>query len=147
MASWKVNPIMEWSTNGGTSWTLISDHNREPLDISVERIENAQRLANGTLRRYVVAKKRSLSLSWSNIPSKQTSLLTNGISGDALEAFHNNNDGEFLVRLRAGSDRDTTFTGTQGTILTVMITEFSKTINKRGINFDLVDISMTLEEV
>lgn len=147
MASWKVNPIMEWSTDGGTTWFLVTDHGRSPLSITVERIENKQRMADGTLRRYVVSKKRSFNCSWDNIPSVETDFLANGEPGEWIEDFHNDVDGAFHMRLREGSDRDLTLTGLNGTVFTVMITDFSKDIVKRGPAFDLWNLDITLEEV
>jgi hypothetical protein len=147
MATWKTNPIMEWSSDGGTTWNQISDHGRDPLEISVERIENAQRMADGTLRRYVVAKKHTFQCTWAGLPSVAGVQLANGKEASWVENFHDTVNGSFLVRLRAGSDRDTTFTGTQGTIYTMMITDFSKTIGKRSTAYDFWDIDITLSEV
>lgn len=144
---WTTNPIMEWSTDGGTNWTKISDHGRSPLSVSVERLETKQRMAGGTLRRYVVAKKRTFSCSWENLPDKATTFLANGQTGDWMENFHNTVDGPFHMRLREGSDQDTTFTGLNGTIYVVMITDFSKEVTKRGKAFDLLNVDITLEEV
>lgn len=147
MATWKTNPIMEWSSDGGTTWYAISDHGRDPLQITVERIENMQRMADGTLRRYVIAKKHTFDCSWSMLPSATGTQLANGQSGSWMETFHDTINGSFLMRLRAGSDRDTTFTGTQGTIYTVMITNFSKDVAKRGFTYDMWNLDFTLEEV
>lgn len=147
MATWKTNPIMEWSSDGGSTWNQISDHARDPLQVSVQRIENVQRMADGTLRRYVVAKKHTFTCSWTGLPSVSGTQLANGQPGSWVESFHDSQNGSFLMRLRAGSDKDTTFTGTQGTIYTVMITDFSKTIGKRSMTYDFWDMSVTLEEV
>lgn len=147
MASWTTNPIMEWSVDGGTTWTKISDHGRSPLSVSVERIENKQTMADGTRRRYTVTKKKTWSTSWENLPDKASAFLTNGQPGDWMENFHNTVDGSFLMRLREGSDRDATFTGTQGEVYEVMIADFSKEIVKRGQSFDLWNLDLTLEEV
>lgn len=144
---WSGNPIMEWSDDGGTTWNKISDHGRDALQISVNRIENSQRMANGTMRRYTVAKKHSFQVSWSNIPSAAVELLANGESGTWMEDFHDSHNGSFKMRLRAGSDQDLTLTGLNGTVLDVMITEFSKEVVKRTPTFDLWNLSMTLEEV
>lgn len=144
---WTDNPIMEWSTDGGATWTKISDHGRSPLSVSVERIENKQRMANGTLRRYVVSKKRSWSTSWENLPDKNVAFLANGQAGSWMENFHNTVDGSFHMRVRAGSDRDTSITELDGEVYEVMITEFSKEIIKRGQAFDIWALDMTLEEV
>jgi hypothetical protein len=147
MATWKTNPIMEWSSDGGTNWNQISDHGRDPLQITVERIENVTRMADGTMRRFVVAKKRTFECSWNGLPSLSGSHLANGKEATWLENFHDTVNGAFLVRLRAGSDRDTTFTGTQGTIYNMMITDFSKTIGKRSFAYDFWDVDITLVEV
>lgn len=149
---WTTNPVMEWRDPRPASptfnqWVLISDHARSPLSVSVERIENKQRMANGTMRRYVVAKKRTWSTSWENLPDKATTFLTNGQPGAWMETFHNDVDGAFDMRIRAGSDRDVNLGTNGGTIVKVMIADFSKEIVKRGIEFDLWSLDITLEEV
>lgn len=144
---WTTNALMEWSTDNGVTWTRISDHGRSPLSVDVDRIETKQRMADGTLRRYVVSKKRSFSCSWENLPDKAVSFLANGQSGSWMENFHNTVDGSFMMRLRAGSDMDVNITGTNGIIATVMISDFSKEVLKRGKSFDLWSLSITLEEV
>jgi hypothetical protein len=138
---------MEWSTNGGSTWTKISDHGRTPVSINVTRIEKQQRMADGRLRRYVVAKKRSFSCSWKDIPSVATELLANGQPGEWMENFHDTVDGSFHMRFRAGSDRDLVLTGMSGEVLEVVITDFSKEVTKRGPAFDLWNLDITLEEV
>ena len=144
--SWKTNPIMEWWDDrlAEPGWVKISDHNRGPLSIDVERIENKQRTVGGTLRRYVVTKKRNFSTSWDNIPSKKVAMLANGEAGEWMEDFHNDHDGAFKIRLREGSDINSE-TGIEE--VTVMISDFSKEVIKRGANTDLWTLSLTLEEV
>lgn len=144
--SWKDNPIMEWWDDRlpVPAWVKISDHNRSPLNIDTERIENKSRMADGTLRRYVVAKKRTFSCSWDNLPSKPTQMLANGQAGDWMEQFHEDHDGEFLIRLREGSDQGSE-TGIEEVL--VMISDFSKEVVKRSTAADLWTLSITLEEV
>lgn len=155
--AWTTNPVMEWLD--GATWVKISDHGRSPLSISVERIENKQRMADGTLRRYVVAKKRTFSVSWDHLPDKSVSFLANGQPGEWMETFHNATDGSFKMRLRAGSDESialaSALTRTGGDPLladnsrefTVMISDFSKEVVKRAKDFDMWSLSITLEEV
>lgn len=151
---WKENAIMYWSTDG-TTWNKISDHNRDPLAITVERIENRNRMTDGTLRRYTVAKKRTISVSWSMFPSKQnpsyggrTGLGTvdGGWAGEDIENFHNSVDGRFYLKLRKGTDEAKAASDGTIEVMEVMITDFSKDIEKRGV-VDLWSLSITMEEV
>lgn len=49
---------------------ILSDHNRAALEMSTERIEQRQRMANGTMRSYHIADKLTISTSWSMLPSR-----------------------------------------------------------------------------
>lgn len=152
--AWTDNSIVFWSTDG-TVWNKITDHNREPLSISVERFENKKRMVDSTLRRYTVNKKRTFRLSWSMLPSKRNAsyggkialtTVDGGWAGEDIESFHNLNDGMFYMKIRKGADEAKAIT--DGTIETVqvMITDFSKDIEKRGV-VDLWSLDITLEEV
>jgi len=52
---------------------IVSDHNRSELSLSKQRIENRQRMVNGTMRSYHIADKINLSTSWSRLPSRSYS--------------------------------------------------------------------------
>jgi len=52
---------------------IVSDHNRESLNLSKERIENRQRMVNGTMRSYHIADKVNISTSWQRLPSRSFS--------------------------------------------------------------------------
>lgn len=56
------------TTSTGTVLTL-SDHSRSPLSVNYEMIEKSSRMANGTMRRYVVAKKHTYSCQWTMLPT------------------------------------------------------------------------------
>ena len=150
---WKDNALMYWNDSG--TWRKITDHNRSPLTVSVERIENKQRMVDGTLRRYVVTKKRTYSCSWTSLPSKNSqvyagktglSTVDGGWSGDDMENFHDATDGSFQMKLRVGIDEAKAISDGTIEVVTVMITDFSKDIVKRGVT-DYWDVSITLEEV
>ena len=139
--AWTDNAAMFW--HDGTAFRKITDHNRQPLNVNIERIEKKARMANGTLRRYTVAKKRTWSTSWDMIPStnsKANGLTTadGGWAGEEIESFHNSHNDAFQMQLRRGD-------GTTETV-TVMVTDFSKDIAKRGV-VDFWNLSITLEEV
>lgn len=161
MADWTTNSIMFWQDAGGT-FRKITDHNRSALSESPERIENKQRMADGTLRRYSVAKKRTWSCDWSLLPSTNSkgvgSLTTadGGWAGEDIENFYNITDGAFRMILRRGSangktpptptDAQLPYRDSDFYIVKVMISDFSKSVAKRGL-VDLWDMSITLEEV
>ncbi len=49
---------------------ILSDHNRSPINIVPQRIEQKQRMVNGTMRSYHIADKLVLSTSWTMLPSR-----------------------------------------------------------------------------
>jgi len=59
-----------------STWYKLTDHNREPIEINPELIENQSRMANGKMRKYVIAKKNTISTSWSFLPSNDSSTTT-----------------------------------------------------------------------
>lgn len=52
------------------NFIILSDHNRAPISMSAYRIEQRDRMINGTMRSYHIADKMNLSTSWSNLPSR-----------------------------------------------------------------------------
>jgi hypothetical protein len=48
---------------------IVTDHNRAPLNISYDTIENSARMANGTMRRYITANKKKIATSWDQVPA------------------------------------------------------------------------------
>ncbi|QNN99143.1 minor tail protein [Streptomyces phage Faust] len=124
--------LMRWNGNA------ITDHNRQPLSVDVERIEKKQRMANGILRKYIVADKRTFGASWNMLP-KLTAQTVDGFWGaDAIEEFYNTVTGSFSLELSDGDSETNTYN--------VMFSDFSKTISKRG-SVDFWEVSVTLEEV
>lgn len=126
------NAIMMW---GGQK---VTDHNRSELSVDVERIQTVKRMANGRMRKYVVADKRSFSVSWKDLPDNRAYTVDGFWGGRDIEAFYNANAGEFELKVTNGNGTVETFT--------VVFTDFSKTISKRG-EFDFWQISVQMEEV
>jgi len=57
----------------GEEWEnfiILSDHNRSSLNMTKERIENRERMINGSMRSYHVADKITISTSWQRLPSR-----------------------------------------------------------------------------
>lgn len=124
--------LMRWNNNA------ITDHNRSELNVTPERIENKQRMANGRMRKYVTADKRTFSCSWDMLPKKTTQTVDGFWGGEAMEDFYNATAGSFTLEITDGDGEVYTYS--------VMFSDFSKVIKKRG-SVDFWQIDVTMEEV
>jgi hypothetical protein len=124
--------LMRWSGNS------ISDHNRSELQISPERIEKKQRMADGTMRKYVVADKMTFSVSWRELPHSASFTVDGFWGANEMTQFYLLNMGAFELELTYGD----------GTVVdyTVMFSDFNSSISKRGV-YDFWEVSATMEEV
>lgn len=116
----------------------LSDHNRGELTVNNERIETSKRMANGKLRKYVVADKRKFSVSWTDLPSTVTNTVDGFWGGREIINFCRAQAGAVTLKLTHGDSASETFT--------VVISSFNHDIKKRGA-YDFWDISIELEEV
>ena len=162
---------IEVSLNGST-WYKLTDHNRGPIDISPEIIQKENRMANGTLRKYVVAKKDVISVSWNFVPGKSDCIVDGNYGGSWLTAFYNANCFVpiYLRVIRAGhldpavgsAPTDSSYKSAQGTYSTqgtqgtqyigykqyrVFMTDFSSSIVNRTRVTDYLDISIEFTEI
>ena len=53
-------------------WRNITEHNRSEFAVDSMRIEQTQRMSNGTLRKFHIADKKRFGLSWSMLPTYRT---------------------------------------------------------------------------
>lgn len=122
--------IMTWGGN------KITDHNRSDLSVDVERIEEATRMANGTLRKYIVADKRSFSCSWDDLPHNAGFTVDGFWGKNEIENWYDTVPGDFELKLFFGDGTTKTYV--------VMMTKFSANISKRGLyDFWKVDVELT----
>jgi hypothetical protein len=177
--------------NTESSFIILSDHNRSSIDISNERIEQRQRMANGTMRSFFIADKLTVSVSWSMIPSRGFAVYPNfeqdfgrpaiitpadkgkpdpftyfahkseqytadgGAGGGEMLDWYEEHTGPFWVLLsydkynQFGEDTQARQKLAQySQALQMYISNFSYSVIKRGgNNFDMWDVSVTLEEV
>lgn len=118
----------------------LSDHNRSPISINLEKIENKDRMANGTLRKFIVATKRTIKVSWENLPRQDAVTADQHWGAYSLKSFYNTyGDGAFWVTINYGDETNES--------LQVMFESFNMKLSKRGIYTDLYDIDLGLEEV
>jgi hypothetical protein len=94
-------PVGSIITIAGSS---LSEHNRQPVQLSNNRIESSQRMANGTLRKFFVADKESISVSWGMLPSFNTFTVDGGWGARDLKNFYESAQGRtsFTVTIKYG---------------------------------------------
>jgi len=154
---------------------ILSDHNRAELSFTPERIEQRKRTINGRMRSYHIADKTGMSVSWSNLPSRayySPAAFDNygksiyegqpgefasdgGAGGNEIVDWYKNHKGSFWMFL--AYDKYTNFGKSQSAfghlaqyneVVEVMFSDFNYSVVSRGgSNFDLWNISVTLEEV
>lgn len=154
----------EFGVSGDSSreFIVVSDHNRGPLDFGVQRIENRQRMVNGRMRSYWVADKRTLTISWENLPSRSfgsdpnfntstgkpdTSAdqytIDGGAGGGELLEWYETHYGTFYVFLSYDKFPSLSLTGASidasynrlteySEVLEMYITDFTYSVDKRG---------------
>lgn len=172
--TYKIQSGIQLSLDNGSTWLPLTDHNREPVNISLELIETQSRMASGAMRKYVIAKKHNISVSWKYVPSRTSECVDGNFGAAWLESFYQANAG-IPIRLRivsselsadtttgsAPSETVNTFrTGLQPVGQTptradatgsqeysVFMTSFSKTIINRTKLSDYVDMSIDFTEI
>ncbi len=116
----------------------VTDHNRSDIGVDVERIESVKRMANGTMRKYVIADKRTISTSWENLPESSTYTVDRKWGLEEMKSFYAETLGEF----------DLTITYSDGgtETISVMVTKFDYELTGRG-RYDFYSCSISMEEV
>jgi hypothetical protein len=146
-------------TGANGTWQKLTDHNRSPIKISPEIIEAESRMANGKMRKYVIAQKNNISVSWNYVPSKTSECVDGFYSAAWLESFYKSNSGLpiYLKVVSSELDPDPAFgalpAGTFATAQTgskvynVYMNGFSKTIINRTRISDYVDMNIEFTEI
>ncbi len=155
---------------------ILSDHNRGEMSFTPQRIEQRQRTINGRMRSYHIADKMTINVSWNLLPSRsfyqnaefntetgkspyqnntQEFTADGGAGGVEILDWYNNHPGPFWMYLAYDKysnfgDDNAAFghLGQYNEIIQVYFADFNYSVVKRGgNNFDLWNISVTLEEV
>jgi hypothetical protein len=140
------------SANGGDGalkYNKVTEHNRAQFDIQNERIEKQQRMANGTLRKFYVADKKTFNLSWDMLPSYRTLTVDGAWGAEDLRSFYASTEGQGSFNIRINLAKDgTNQENTSGKYeqYTVVFGSCSFTVLKRGIQ-PFWNVSLMLVEV
>jgi hypothetical protein len=168
----EINAVSD--ANQNERFLILSDHNRGPIDIKNNRLEQKERTINGKMRSFYIADKNTFSVSWQNLPSRSFSNLANfnnstgakdagldnytvdgGAGGNELLDWYLNHKGSFYLFVAYDNyiklkDQNNTYNrlGEYQEVIEVLFSDFSYSVNKRGYSkHDLWDISLSLEEV
>lgn len=133
------------------NWNKLTDHNRNPIDISTELIETQARMANGRMKKYVVSKKNTISASWTYVPSKTSETADLNNSAAWLELFFRSNAGSpiyvKIVESELNDSQNFVTAQHNSKVYFVFMTNFSKTIINRTKLSDYVDMSIDFTEI
>jgi hypothetical protein len=113
----------------------LSEHNRSPMSIGYNRIEKTQRMANGTLRKFFIADKKTFNVSWEQLPSYSNYTVDGGYGALDLKTFYEGTLGKssFPVTISYGPIIDGT-TETRNMIFT----SFSCEVTKRNVYSEVI---------
>jgi len=141
---------IESQTTPSSVFTSVSEHNRQPIEVTTDRIQQTTRMSNGTLRKFFIADKKQFSISWRMLPAT-TSYTTDGYWGakDLIDFYErslthasgSSGQATFRIKLNYAQEGAQSFA-----TYTVNCTSFNATLIKRGVVAHW-DVSITLEEV
>ena len=118
----------------------LSEHNRNPVGIGYNRIEKSQRMSNGTLRRFFIADKKTLTVSWNMLPSYSNYTVDGGYGALDLKAFYESvAQSTFNVKLKTS-----TLTGSTDNSFTMVFSSFTCELMKRNVFSDITVKSATI---
>lgn len=165
----------ETDTSLTNQFMILSDDNRDSINMRSDRIEKRERMINGRMRSYHIADKLTISTSWKMLPSRSFSLdpefnsegksaltgpsqqyTTDGGAGgvDILD-WYENHKGSFWVYLAydkksnfGTDDNSYAHLAQYNQLVEVFFSDFNYSVIKRGSStYDFWDIDITLEEV
>lgn len=106
----------------------LSEHNRQPVSISKNRIEKTQRMSNGSMRKFFIADKENINITWDMLPSFSTFTVDGGYGAVDIKSFYEGSaskasgalsgQNSFDVTIRYGSPYLITGISSNGTTVT-----------------------------
>lgn len=134
----------------------LSDHNRQPISIQTNRIEKQQRMANGTMRKFFITDKKTISVNWNMLPSLSTFTADGGYGAIDLRSFYEGTAAKASGALSGTSNFDVTlvYGGTATQTLNMIFTSCSFELVKRNVKQvtgdtaqEFWNVSLSMEEV
>ena len=133
----------------------LSEHNRQPVSISTTRIEQSKRMSNGTFRKFFIADKEAISVSWNMLPSFSTFTVDGGYGAVDLKSFYEGNAAKSAGALSGRSTFDVSINyGSVTKQLEMVFTSCSFEIVRRNVKENTGDtpqefwnVSISMEQV
>lgn len=135
----------------------LSEHNRQPISITPNRIEKTTRMTNGTLRKFYVDDKMTINMSWSMLPSYSTFTIDGGYGALDLKSFYEGTATKASGALSGQNTFDVTVrygSGSTTETYTMIFTSCSFEVIKRNAKIatsdtpqELWNVSLSMEEV
>lgn len=125
----------------------VSEHNRSEFSMGTNRLKQSLRMANGTLREFIIADKKIFSVSWSMLPSYRNETVDGAWGAEDLKTFYESAAGQSAFRIKI----NTSFTpasveASSNNIYTVVFSNFDCTLSKRGLQ-PYWSVNFSLEQV
>jgi hypothetical protein len=86
---------------------LLTEHNRQPISISTNRIEQITRMSNGTARKFFIADKLTVSASWNKLPSRSTFTVDGKYGALDIKDLYDSSNGQGTVTVIIKHANDT----------------------------------------
>lgn len=134
-------------TDTTKAWIKLSEHNRGDIAMEIERIEQSQRMANGSLRKFFVADKKRFNVSWTMLPGTRGYTVDGEWGALDLIEFYNSSEGQSTFDIRLNFAKSGTSQESSGyEPYTVSCASFSAILVKRG-QVPFYNVSMSMEQV
>lgn len=131
----------------------VTEHNRGPLTLDNNRIEQSTRMADGTLRKYFIADKLNISVSWDMIPSFRNETVDGAWGAEDIKNFYESAAGRVPFRIKINPTvfnplliTDPTMPLSDDYTYLVMFTSADFTVVKRG-QQTYWNVTIALEQV
>jgi hypothetical protein len=135
----KITPIINGSASISAS-LVLTDHNRSALQIGENVIEQSNRMANGTLRKYIVSSKKDFSVEWTDIPSAASATVDGKAGAVDIKSYYNSYF-QYPQKLDI-------FYGSGSETFNVFFKDFKLTISKRSsTNYDFYNVSAGWDQI
>ena len=141
---------LDTSLTDTPTWVKLSENNRSPVSIDTERIDKTQRMSGGTLRKVWIADKKTISTSWSMLPTNDTMTVDGGYGAASIRAFYHGEKGKNTFKVKISYNG----VAARDEILLMSFTACSFTVIKRNVKANIADspqefwdVSIGLEEV